>query len=70
MITDLQSEHFVDEKGALFPGALFLTVIIRLSPGGTVGKKQRIVLLAAVLASAFGFFLLILILQMVSFLVD
>ncbi|MER9158933.1 hypothetical protein [Mesorhizobium sp. M0778] len=32
-------------------------------------KKQRIVLLAAVLASAFGFFLLILILQMVSFLV-
>ncbi|MER8995672.1 hypothetical protein, partial [Mesorhizobium sp. M0678] len=23
LITDLQSEHFVDEKGALFPGALF-----------------------------------------------
>lgn len=35
-----------------------------------MGKKQRIVLLAAVLASAFGVLLLILILQMVSFLVD
>lgn len=35
-----------------------------------MGKKQRTVLLAAVFASVFGVFLLILILQMVSFLVD
>ncbi|MER8380166.1 MULTISPECIES: hypothetical protein [unclassified Mesorhizobium] len=39
-------------------------------PEGAVGKKQRIVLLAAVFASVFGVFLLILILQMVSLLVD
>lgn len=35
-----------------------------------MGKKQRTVLLAAIFATAFGVFLLILILQMISFLVD
>ncbi|MER9962467.1 hypothetical protein NKJ72_16105 [Mesorhizobium sp. M0045] len=51
-------------------GLTFVRGLELCFPGGAVGKKQRIVLLAAVLASAFGVLLLILILQMVSFLVD
>ncbi|MER9614503.1 hypothetical protein [Mesorhizobium sp. M0207] len=38
--------------------------------GKAMGKKQRTVLLAAVVATVFGVLLLILILQMISFLLD
>ncbi|QKC92329.1 hypothetical protein EB230_31055 [Mesorhizobium sp. NZP2234] len=31
LITDLQSQHFVDEKGALFPGRPFLRIVTRLA---------------------------------------
>ncbi|ESY29627.1 hypothetical protein X748_28070 [Mesorhizobium sp. LNJC386A00] len=42
MITDLQSEHFVDEKGALFPGALLNAFIIRLATDGGLDGRSSV----------------------------
>ncbi|ESX18811.1 hypothetical protein X765_32270 [Mesorhizobium sp. LSHC440B00] len=42
MITDLQSEHFVDEKGALFPDALFYCVTVRLEQARWIGFIRQI----------------------------